>query len=107
MRRLLEEILAGAVLTAIAVGLGLGWYSSHQKVAEVTRERNEAVADAAATKRAYHVQATGQAAAKTTQDAATGRLAAAVAASPSVASEVVPEAVWLAIYGEGKDDATK
>lgn len=25
MRRLLEEILAGALLTAIAIGLGLGW----------------------------------------------------------------------------------
>ncbi|WP_320535267.1 hypothetical protein [Robbsia andropogonis] len=107
MRRLLEEILAGALLTAIAIGLGLGWYSSHQKVAEITRERDQAVADVTATKNAYKTQAAGQAVAKTTQDAATARLATAVAASPSVASEVVPDAIWQAIYGEEKNDACK
>lgn len=113
---LMSKLLAGMLALSMAIGAGIGVYAAyeHSKVqdAQLTAltlatkqaQANAAAAasDAAATRAAFGLQASAQAAAKQDHAATTARLASAVGAYPA-ASEVVPEGIWTAIYGDANE----
>lgn len=110
----LEAKVLAAALGLVLLGVGaLGVYAAveHDKAQRATidtlttENRQEKANTATALQAASAVvaalgakAAAQQAAVKNLQDAQT-RINAAAAASPSVASQVVPEAMWEAVYG--------
>jgi beta-phosphoglucomutase-like phosphatase (HAD superfamily) len=107
------KVLAALVCFLVLVGAGVGVYAEyeHSQAQDATisalqadnkqEKANTAAALGAAQSlaAALDAKAAAQAAASQTHTATVGRLAAAVAASPAVASTVVPESYWSAIYG--------
>lgn len=114
---LTEKVLAAVLCAAMFAGLLLTLYAGyeHMKVqweqiielkADVIQEKANTAAAlqaASAVSAALDMKATVTATASKNHAASTNQLASAVAANPSVASAVVPETVWTAIYGSNPD----
>jgi hypothetical protein len=107
------KILAGALALLVLVGAALALYAGYEHMqaqkAQITqlqadnaREKANtaaALVAASAVAAALDTKATVAATATKNHTASTAQLASAVAANKAVASTVVPEDVWTAIYG--------
>ncbi|CAB3795428.1 hypothetical protein [Pararobbsia alpina] len=107
------KLIAVALGLFLLAGAAVGAYAAYEhNLAQKSQiqtlqadNAREAANTAAALQEASGLQAAltaasgAQASAKVTHHAAVTRLASAVAASPAVASTVVPESYWQAIYG--------
>jgi hypothetical protein len=115
------KLIAAGVSVLLAGLLALGAYAGYQHIqaqnARIdtlstqvkTEQANTAAAlvAASAVSAALDARATAQNVAQTRSDNSTKALAQAVAADPAVASMVVPESYWQAIYGGPSDDTKK
>jgi disulfide bond formation protein DsbB len=112
-KTVLERVLVVVLGVLMVAGAALGIYAAaqHSKMQalqieqlqkDVTQERaatTAALQAASALGAALDAKAAAQTTATQNHAALTTRLASAVAAAPAVASTVVPESYWLAIYG--------
>lgn len=114
------KLIMAGVSVVLALGLALGAYAAYQHIqaqnARIelldgqvkTEQANTAAAltAASAVSAALDAQHAAQNAAQVRSNTSTKALAQAVAAEPAVASMVVPESYWQAIYG-GADNGTQ
>jgi hypothetical protein len=115
------KLVAAGVSLLVAGLLALGGYAGYEHIqaqnaridslsAQVkTEQANTAAALVAerAVSAALDAHAAAQTTAQTRSDNSTKALAQAVAAEPAVASMVVPESYWQAIYGGAGNEAQK
>lgn len=108
-----EKVLSGLLVLILLVGAALGVYAGFEHNAAQKAQIEQLQADNAQEKAntaaalqaeaalgaALNTKAAAQQTAVQNHTAVTTRLASAVAAAPAVASEVVPESYWQAIYG--------
>lgn len=114
-----SKLIAAAVAVVAALLLGFAMFDLYGYV-QTQRAQIEALKDKVALEQAntaaalsaeqalgaaLDARAAATSAAQTHTAGATASLAAAVAAAPEVASTVVPESYWLAIYGSPKDES--
>lgn len=107
------RLIAAAVCAALGLLACLAGYAAYvhmrtqaAEVAELTAQVSQeqaataaALQAASAVSAALDARANSQAVAQARTQSTTKALAVAVAADPSVASQVVPESYWQAIYG--------
>lgn len=108
-----EKVLSGLLCALLVAGAGLAIYAEYEhsaaQAAQISKLQSDNAQEQANTTAALQAakslgaaldaKATAQQTAAANHTAATAQLATAVAANPSAASAVVPEAVWDAIYG--------
>lgn len=108
-----EKVLAALLCVLFIAGAGLAVYAMYEHGASQRAQITQLQADNAQEKAntnaalqaakslgaALDAKAAAQQTAAQTHRASTAQLATAVAANPSAASAVVPDAVWDAIYG--------
>ena len=113
LNTLTEKVLSGLLCALLVAGVGLAGYAGYEHIqaqkAQITQlqadnaqEKANTAAALQAAKAlgdALNAKAAAQQTAAAHHTASTAQLATAVAANPSAASSVVPDAVWDAIYG--------